>query len=1676
MLSVGRSDDGRERIGRGFGMEENELEEGEACDDSLIDPDVALSYIDEKLQDVLGHFQKDFEGGFSAENLGSKFGGYGSFLPAYQRSPSVFCQPKSPPKATNHSGSRSPYNTQSEGIRQNSSVLTCSSITKNNISASTVPSADTSSKREVCLGIHNERDSVPQYDSLTRHANGGDQKSLKVRIKVPPDDTVTRNNAAIYSGLGLDISPSSSLEDSPDDSAELSPEFQDMPYESPHTIIQIMTCFLVPGGYLLSPLHDNVLQLTERTRPIFKKCKTSMISKDISEKCEASSNLSLPVRDVKGHTIKRTKPDDKKIRSSGVKSSKCINDISAALNRDIDIETPAGQELVSDALNIPLLSGSRTIDRKDGHLAEESANGFAIMFDCPRGTNNFPATDRTRTPEFVKGKVELMEGMECSGIGNLGHEEIHLKGKIQTRTVNAEKTFEEQTMSSRKDSSVDLQRDRKEKVKKNVDTVKADSDGYKRNKDQTVGPVDNVRNISSHKASSYEPEKVVQGKYRLPEDKGKQQGIQPNTAPSLESTKDGIGVQPSPAVKERKKGSLARQNLYDKKPKPKVFKSHGDVLGNAVVNEGVLLDTQLKEKLKSVKPENEDESIRLMEASKEGPNNRKVDQHSISGTYVNEPLSVPSTSNAAETAEAPAKPAPVVIEEHWVCCDICQQWRLLPYGTNPDSLPKKWHCSLLNWLPGMNSCAISEKETTKALNDLYTVPAPQIGISSDGRHAPSSFTTSSALHLNQRLGDNIVTVSGKKKNGCKDGTNIANFSDIAQISNSERKNQQASAKSRSLTDVNGYPLDTNSLSKADLEHGNKLTGYKKEKLKAGHKNLGRYSDGGDSMEKGEKYSSSKSKRMVDQIDSKASKKIKIEDANYLVKDWNSEYEAAGKTSADMTNVSSAKAVTKTLDKYNDVPSGKEKLDSKGNISVLSKRIKGEDQAFSNGEIKDFKTSDLQRSDKMELSTKKRKMKEWQESQHILTAEMRSHQLIDGRAVTKDTLREGEASKEKKPKVVKTEEKFSYGQASTAATSSSSKVSGSQKSKTKFQDIRGSPVESVSSSPVRINTEKLHNIRNSVGRAEMFNVGSSTLGSPKRCSDSEVEGGSNHSGKARKEAASLNQLPPLASQRAGESGTLDIFRGPSDYHDKETNELPDAGAPDEKVLHRNRNVLDQNGRYNKESPDRNHSHYFDKLNNHQHVDTLSHRKSGRSSSSHSKEKHGSYKSDVDSDKAKVSRPFNENKDSLVAKKGDARHIDQDLLGKRDRTVKSTGLTKKDNHSRSGNLESTDASGPCAHLDQQKEFDSRGSIVEAKCVQFNVTEDLKQMSSSRAKKSSIRLPTNNNDRSDLAPATDKLQPTRDKQEAHKLGPQIVSSPVKESRLEVYSTEASNSDVSKMIKRKQDIPNGVQQNSLRQSTPYSLDTSSSLRKEGHSAASTVLKEARDLKHRANRLKSEGLELESTGLYFEAALKFLHVASLWEPLSFDGSKQADAAQSIQMYSDTAKLCEFCAREYERCKEMAAAALAYKCVEVAYLKSAYYKHSSANKDGQELQTALLMIPPGESPSSSASDVDNLNNQGTLGKAASAKGVNSPLVTANHVIAARNHPHLMRLLTYTHDLNSAFEATRKSQIAIAAAAGASLEKHGAHGIDSVRRVLDFNFHNVKGLLRLVRLSKESISR
>jgi hypothetical protein len=63
-----------------------------------------------------------------------------------------------------------------------------------------------------------------------------------------------------------------------------------------------------------------------------------------------------------------------------------------------------------------------------------------------------------------------------------------------------------------------------------------------------------------------------------------------------------------------------------------------------------------------------------------------------------DPLPLVGRNGTTESSTALTTPAPIVINEQWVCCDKCENWRLLPYGMNPDILPKKWRCSMQSWL------------------------------------------------------------------------------------------------------------------------------------------------------------------------------------------------------------------------------------------------------------------------------------------------------------------------------------------------------------------------------------------------------------------------------------------------------------------------------------------------------------------------------------------------------------------------------------------------------------------------------------------------------------------------------------------------------------------------------------------------------------------------------------------------------------------------------------------------------------------------------------------------------------------------------------------------------------------------------------------------------------------
>lgn len=83
----------------------------------------------------------------------------------------------------------------------------------------------------------NSHESVERKSS----SNVADQKTLKVRIKLGSSDNLSiQKKAAIYSGLGLDASPSSSLDGSPSESEGMSCGPTMMDLESPTKILQVI--------------------------------------------------------------------------------------------------------------------------------------------------------------------------------------------------------------------------------------------------------------------------------------------------------------------------------------------------------------------------------------------------------------------------------------------------------------------------------------------------------------------------------------------------------------------------------------------------------------------------------------------------------------------------------------------------------------------------------------------------------------------------------------------------------------------------------------------------------------------------------------------------------------------------------------------------------------------------------------------------------------------------------------------------------------------------------------------------------------------------------------------------------------------------------------------------------------------------------------------------------------------------------------------------------------------------------------------------------------------------------------------------------------------------------------------------------------------------------------------
>ncbi|XP_047335230.1 cysteine-tryptophan domain-containing zinc finger protein 7-like isoform X2 [Impatiens glandulifera] len=1547
MISLGSRDD-MKRLPLGYGAEEEEedmgiteLEEGEAFsshennNDLSIDPDT-LSYIDKKLEHVLGHFQKDFEGGVSAENLGAKYGGYGSFLPTYQRSP-VWSQSRPPSKVQN-SGNHGSVN-----------------INHNETSQSNLVNEDIGMRFSSCVV-----ESAPRLGLVNNSAHSSDQKPLRVRIKVGSDTVPPKKNIELYSGLGLDVSPASSLNGSPTKSEGLSCQPKDGPDVSPSTIVQMMTAFPLLDGLVLSPLPNHLICLTEKEKFRREKSMHRSVQKGVKENSKGCHSIMGDVKGLGGFKVKSSNSDTFSVESK------------YHLGKDVENYSQGPlmkEELVGNTLKLPLLSRSVDYGKGTAKLDGISRVGNNIKEECL-------LADLVKEEADAHGNalIKPRKGR------NVKEEKLVSSTKSSTHSQNGRKTQTDEVMGS---SNWKAGQEALSHEEYNTELTTA----------KQTSSVGNKKPKSKH---------VVQGA-KVPKDNSNANG-------NFSKTKIGES-----RLLDQQKGNDIYTDFFGDR---QLGDEYNDVESVGTPSPLVPMNNELSGK------------NTLNDCTSKGRMMMNVEKMEKAPRF-------DAPSKGVSDLPPPSGNGLVGDADNWVGCDKCQKWRLLPPGTNPESLPEKWLCSMLDWLPGLNRCSVSEEDSTKALIARYqphpsngqTIQAGQSTVSMSGPNLSSAGRADQSRE-NRELPS--VPCVGKKKPAMKEISNSMNLSNSEQLLNSSKKNIQASTQSGSLNEVvQIFPAAD------DLSHSTKhdtIEKYKNNyKEKEKNKQIEYSSEGGEM-----RSSKTKNKRGPDRYDqeedfSRGAKRTKRENVHHM--DENRLRDHGGPVEKVRPCTSSELSAD---------ASGKEKHRSKEHLKVNKNDGNGKAHIISNdGDL------DMQKYDAKDVRKRQHK-------QVSIDSFVNGHLNHDIMGIIEET-NENNHKIGKKAKVSKSEGKEDPGcsvsrqrvdaieplvkdigslQPSIAAASSSSKVSGSNKNKDILQEMRGSPVESVSSSPLRILnhdraklTRRNPELKEDSGEAGLF-----PSGTFRRSSDRQDKGRREH----------LLDTPGKNMEYSGASKAR-VYVAPSQLENFHNADGCNGSLRQNTQYPTKLQTTDQ---WNDEG----------KINDSDGLRDASHgRKSRKGSLSGSKEKGGDRKSEPDKGKDKLSNYSKESFDNAspcedIGRSGKCRVLEKSRISS-DKIAKD--LEDKvtiEKAKREPQLKLNVKEDVFSSQDQKQNQRLDGDGEKSSRKSISTTD---QIESSRREKSKSLPPSGRSQNEGLKLAN-----------GSSIGASEGGYAAVKRAKHVKSLENQNAD--QPTKSRNLASNGNRIQDVNAPSPLRKDSSSQ-------AANSATKEATNLKHMADRVKNSGESGESTSLYFQAALKFLRGASLFELSSSETSNQSELNQSMQMYSSTAKLCEFCAHEYEKSKDMAAAALAYKCMEVAYMRVVYMSHSSASRARQELQTTLHIVP-GESPSSSVSDVDNLNNPATADKVPLTKGVSSPQVVGHHVVTARNRPSFQRLLNFAQEVNYGMEASRKSRAAFAAAKPRNEEVHQKESLSSVKRALDFSFHDVEGFLCLVRLAMDAMSR
>lgn len=421
----------------------------------------------------------------------------------------------------------------------------------------------------------------------------------------------------------------------------------------------------------------------------------------------------------------------------------------------------------------------------------------------------------------------------------------------------------------------------------------------------------------------------------------------------------------------------------------------------------------------------------------------------------------------------------------------------------------------------------------------------------------------------------------------------------------------------------------------------------------------------------------KNKREADHDGYGTSKKAKTENVDCTDKHQNFDVEP-GMVGLNSKSGLSTKASGMNTQKSNKYSLSEDmKCDSRERLLVSVKKLGDQAQVSSDGGFLDIK---LKTGDKRDISLKKRKLLEWQDNQngkdsntHVeessengLKKEKKSkvsktlakesstksahdklnkkgrvgqillsgHGMEEGRIVDKDEQlqkdRKNFASQQTFGGRDLVRKDVGSGQVSMTATSSSSKVLVSLKTRATFDDVKGSPEESVSSSPLRTSMPEK---RNSAGGD--VNGGVPVIGKVRRSWNVEVDGEVNRSGTARKEKVSDGSHPE----------PLNFF--PLDYQDGDDHKLAGKAKPSSDLLNGDAEIIEHR-QCSSDLPAIKNCHDEDRVDKNHSDIVLFPQKSHKSSSLWSKDKDRSSTSDFNKNKMKISNPVSEQAD-LCSKK-------------------------------------------------------------------------------------------------------------------------------------------------------------------------------------------------------------------------------------------------------------------------------------------------------------------------------------------------------------------------------------------------------------------------------------------